>query len=209
MGYDRYGAQGGDWGSSISRRLAQHVPGRAAGLHLNMPMAFASRKDGPLTPDDEAVYAALLRFRDAEGGYSHEQATKPQTLGYGLVDPPAAQWLDPGEVPELDGLRRSPRERAAPRRAARQHLGVLAHRLGGLIGPAVLGELAPNHRDPVGVPTGCSMFPKEIMPAARSAVERRFTDLRYWNELDRGGHVALEQPELFVEELRRFFRLVR
>jgi hypothetical protein len=65
-------------------------------------------------------------------------------------------------------------------------------------------------RDTVEVPTGCSMFPKEIMRFSRSLVERRFTDLRYWNELERGGHfAALEQPDLFVDELRAFFRLVR
>jgi hypothetical protein len=65
-------------------------------------------------------------------------------------------------------------------------------------------------RAPIAVPTGCSMFPGEIMKTSRSLVERRFTDLRHWNELDRGGHfAAFEQPELFVDELRRFFRLVR
>ena len=211
LGYDRYGAQGGDWGSSISSSLAQHVPERVAGLHLNMPMAFASRKDGPLTPDDEAVYAALLRFRDAEGGYSHEQATKPQTLGYGLVDSPAAQcgwilekfqsWTDCDGHPE----------NVLHRDELLDNISVYWLTASGASSARLYWEsFARTRRDPVGVPTGCSMFPKEIMPAARSAVERRFTDLRYWNELDRGGHfAAFEQPELFVEELRRFFRLVR
>ncbi len=63
---------------------------------------------------------------------------------------------------------------------------------------------------PVAVPTGCSIFPKEIFPISRRWAERRFSDLRYWNELDRGGHfAAFEQPTMFVDELRAFFRLVR
>jgi pimeloyl-ACP methyl ester carboxylesterase len=67
----------------------------------------------------------------------------------------------------------------------------------------------PN-ADTIGVPTGCSIFPKEIVRTSRRWAERRFTDIRYWNELDRGGHfAAFEQPELFVQELRSFFRLVR
>jgi pimeloyl-ACP methyl ester carboxylesterase len=211
LGFERYGAQGGDWGSSVSTSLAQHVPDRIIGLHLNMPMAIPSRKDGPLSPDDEEVMAALLRFREHEGGYSHEQATRPQTLGYGLVDSPAAQcawiiekfrvWMDCDGHPE----------NVLTRDELLDNVSIYWLTASGASSARLYWQSFNRYnRDPVTVPTGCSIFPKEIMPVSRSAVERRFTDLRYWNDLDRGGHfAAFEQPELFVDELRAFFRLVR
>ena len=211
LGYERYGAQGGDWGSSVSTSLAQHLPDRILGLHLNMPIAIASRRDGPPSPEDERVYAALVRFREVEGGYSHLQATRPQTLGYGLVDSPAAQcawiiekfmvWTDCDGHPE----------NALTRDELLDNISVYWLTASGASSARLYWESFNRfNREPVVVPTGCSVFPKEIMPASRAAVERRFTDLRYWHELDRGGHfAAFEQPDLFVDEVRAFFRLVR
>jgi pimeloyl-ACP methyl ester carboxylesterase len=211
LGYDRIGAQGGDWGSSVSTSLAQHVPDRIIGLHLNMPLAIPSRKDGPLSPEEEELIAALFRFRDVEGGYSHQQATRPQTLGYGLVDSPAAQcawiiekfkvWMDCDGHPE----------NVLGRDELLDNVSVYWLSASGASSARLYWESFNRfNREPVTVPTGCSIFPKEIMPRARSAIERRFTDLRYWNELDRGGHfAAFEQPEAFVDEVRAFFRIVR
>jgi len=157
------------------------------------------------------VYAALARFRELEGGYSHQQATRPQTLGYGLVDSPAAQcawvlekfkvWMDCAGHPE----------HVLTRDELLDNISVYWLTASGASSARLYWESydQPNQK-PVTVPTGCSIFPKEIVRTSRSAVEHRFTDLRYWNELDRGGHfAAFEQPELFVDEVRTFFRIVR
>ena len=119
--------------------------------------------------------------------------------------------VDPREVHELDN--RGHPEHALTRDELLDNISLYWLTASGASSARLYWESFGNlarSTEPVGVPTGCSIFPKEIMPVARSAVERRFTDLRYWNEVDRGGHfAAFEQPELFVEELRRFFRLVR
>ena len=139
----------------------------------------------------------MAHYRDRGAGYSKQQSTRPQTLGYGLVDSPAGQcawivekfwaWTD------CDGASRE-------RRSRRDELldNVMLYWLpgtGASLGPALLGELRRRERDPVTVPAGCSIFPKEIFRPSRRWAEPRFTDLRYWNELDRGGHfAAFEQP---------------
>jgi pimeloyl-ACP methyl ester carboxylesterase len=219
LGYDRYGAQGSDWGTSVSVSLAQQDPGHVAGIHLTPPLA----PPDPATLDDltEAERAALADLEEAgdwESGYSQEQATRPQTVGYGLVDSPAAlcawiiekfwSWTDCDGHPEnvltrdelLDNLMLYwlPATGASAGRlyweSIRQVDRVLA-------GPVT---------DRVEAPTGCSIFPRELQRPSRRWAERRFVDIRYWNEPPKGGHfAAFEQPELFVEEVRAFFRLVR
>jgi pimeloyl-ACP methyl ester carboxylesterase len=209
--YGRYGAQGGDWGSPITAHLGIIDGDHVAGIHLNMPIALPGRDQGVLSAEDEAVLADLIRFRDEEGAYSHQQATRPQTLGYGLVDSPAAQccwilekfraWTDCDGHPE----------NALTRDEMLDNISIYWLTGSGASSARMYWEsFGRVARDTVEVPTGCSMFPKEIMRFSRSLVENRFTDLRYWNELDRGGHfAAFEQPGLFVDELRAFFRLVR
>jgi pimeloyl-ACP methyl ester carboxylesterase len=164
-----------------------------------------------LTADEQQALADYAHHRKVGVGYSKEQSTRPQTIGYSLVDSPVGQaawilekfqmWTDGGAVPDdvidrdtlLDNvmLYWLPATGASSARLYWESF----------VRPSL--DLVP-------VPTGVSVFPKEIFRFPRRWVERRFTDLRYWNELDRGGHfAALEQPELFVEELRTFFRLVR
>jgi pimeloyl-ACP methyl ester carboxylesterase len=212
LGYRRYGAQGGDWGSMITAAIGAQHPERVAGIHLTMPVAPQRQGDETeLSPTEQAGLAAYAQHRKTGAGYSRQQSTRPQTLGYGLVDSPAGQaawilekfwaWTDCRNVPE-DAVSRDqlldnvmlywlPATGASSARLYWESF--------------VRPELVPVH-----VPTGCSIFPKEIMRFPRAWVEQRFTDLRYWNELDRGGHfAALEQPDSFVDELRSFFRLVR
>ena len=219
LGYDRYGAQGSDWGTSVSVSLAQQDPGHVAGIHLTPPLAPPDPATlGDLTEAERAALADLEEAGDWESGYSQEQATRPQTVGYGLVDSPAAlcawiiekfrSWTDCDGHPEnvltrdelLDNLMLYwlPATGASAGRlyweSIRQVNRVLA-------GPVT---------DRVEAPTGCSIFPKELQRPSRRWAEQRFVDIRYWNEPPRGGHfAAFEQPELFVEEVRAFFRLVR
>ena len=136
--------------------------------------------------------AAQQHYRDRDSGYSKQQSTRPQTLGYGLVDSPAGQaawilekfwaWTD------CDG---HPENVAHPRRAARQRDALLAHRNRRVVGAPVLGELqhaaalASRQSRPAS-----RIFPKEIIRPSRRWAEKRYTDIRHWNELDRGGHFA-------------------
>lgn len=212
LGYSRYGAHGGDWGSIITPYLANAAPERLAGIHLTMPVA--RQPEGDSTELGERERAGLARtgeFRERGTGYSTQQRTRPQTLGYGLADSPAGQcawivekfyaWADceghPENVFSRDQLLDNVMLYWLPDAAASSaRIYWESFR-----GPPL---------DEVGVPTGCSRFPMELSQPPRHWVERRFTDLRYWNELDRGGHFAsMEQPTVFVDELRKFFRLVR
>jgi len=216
LGYTRYGAQGGDWGSAVTSALARHHPDPLAGIHLNMPVvSFGGLDMSDLTDGEQASLASLADYQKRESGYSTQQSTRPQTLGYGLADSPAAQcawivekfraWTDCNGDPESVLTRDELLDNVmlywlngAGASSARLYWESFDAGFGG------------SGSGPVDVPTGCSIFPKEIIRLSRRWAETGFSDIRYWNELDRGGHfAAFEQPELFVRELRSFFRLVR
>jgi pimeloyl-ACP methyl ester carboxylesterase len=219
LGYERFGAQGSDWGTSISTRIAQQAPDRVVAIHLTPPLA----PPDPATFDDltERERAALADLDHAaawDSGYSKVHATRPQTLGYSLADSPAGlcawiveklrAWTDCDGHPE-NALTRDeilddvmlywlPRTGAS---SARLYLESIAQ---------VNEWISGTATDVVTVPTGCSIFPKELQRPSRRWVQKRFVDIRYWSEPDRGGHfAAFEQPGLFVDEVRAFFALVR
>jgi pimeloyl-ACP methyl ester carboxylesterase len=217
--YGRYGAQGSDWGTSISASIAQQDPAHVAGIHLTPPLAppDAATFDD-LTERERAALASLEHSGEWESGYSQEHATRPQTIGYALVDSPTAlcawiiekfwAWTDcdghPENVLTRDELLGSlmlywlPRTGASSARLYWESIRQVNEWISGSV------------HDTVVVPTGCSIFPKELQRPSRRWAEKRFPDIRYWNEPDRGGHfAAFEQPELFVDEVRSFFRLVR
>jgi pimeloyl-ACP methyl ester carboxylesterase len=219
LGYDRYGAQGSDWGTSVSTCLAQLDPEHVAGIHLTPPLA----PPDPATLDDltereRAALASLEHSAEWDSGYSREHSTRPQTIGYALVDSPAAlcawiveklwAWTDcDGRLDNvlsrdqvLDNLMLYwlPRTGASSARLYWESMRQVEEWISGSVS------------DSVDVPTGCSVFPKELQRPSRRWAERRFRDIRYWNEPAKGGHfAAFEQPELFVDEVRAFFRLVR
>ncbi len=215
LGYPRYGAQGGDWGSAVTTQLGRVDAAHVVGIHLNMPVvAPSSFILDDLTDAESTALADMARHQKEGTGYSKQQATRPQTIGYGLVDSPAAQcawiiekfqaWTDCDGHPEsvltrdelLDNvmLYWLPATGASSARLYWQSFEGSGREAGAT----------------VDVPTGCSIYPKEILRISRRWAESRFTDIRWWNELDRGGHfAAFEQPELFVSELRSFFRLLR
>jgi pimeloyl-ACP methyl ester carboxylesterase len=219
LGYRRYGAQGGDWGTSIATSLAQRHPGRLAGIHLTPPLAPPDPATlGDLTERERAAVASLQHAAEWDSGYSQEQATRPQTIGYALVDSPAAlcawivekfwAWTDcdghPENVLSRDELLDNVMLYWLP------GTGASAARLYWESIRRVNQWISGSVDDTVAVPTGCSIFPKELQRPSRRWAERRFRDIRYWNEPAKGGHfAAFEQPELFVNEVRSFFRLVR
>jgi len=213
LGYDRYGAQGGDWGSLITSALGTGAPENLVGIHLTMPLAERppEAEAQPLTESEKAAFAARETFQKLGTGYSSEQSTRPQTIGYGLLDSPSAQctwivekfwdWTDCAGHPENV--------------ISRDRLldNVMLYWLpgNGASSARLYWESFKRRRmDEVPVPTGVTQFPQELVRLPRHWIERRYTDLRHWSEPKTGGHFAsLEQPEVFVDELRTFFRPLR
>jgi pimeloyl-ACP methyl ester carboxylesterase len=219
LGYARYGAEGSDWGTSISSLVGQRDRERVLGIHLTPPLAPPDPSTlDDLTERERAALDDLERAARWESGYSSEQATKPQTIGYALVDSPVAlaawviekfwSWTDHDGDIELVLTRDElldnlmfywlPRTGASSARLYWESIG------------QVNAWISGTATDVIDVPTGCSIFPKELQRPSRRWAERRFIDIRYWNEPAHGGHfAAFEQPDLFVDEVRSFFRLVR
>jgi pimeloyl-ACP methyl ester carboxylesterase len=212
LGYARYVAQGGDWGAMVTTSIGQQDSEHCAGIHLNMPIAIPDPETmGNLTEREQSALAGFAHYNEWDSGYSKQQSTRPQTLGYGLVDSPAGQaawilekfwaWTDCDGHPENV--------------LTRDEL------LDNVMMYWVNGNAASSARlywesfrnpslDPVAVATGCSIFPKEIMRTSRRWAERRYKNIVHWSELDKGGHfAAFEQPEAFVGELRACFRHMR
>ncbi|HLN18447.1 MAG TPA: alpha/beta fold hydrolase [Acidimicrobiales bacterium] len=212
LGYARYGAQGGDWGAAVTTSIGAQDAEHVAGIHLNMVIAAPGREDREdLSEREEAALASLTHYADWDSGYSKEQSTRPQTIGYSLVDSPVGEcawilekfwsWTDTDGDPVgalgadriLDNVMLYWLS-ASGASSARLYWESFRSMTGGA----------------VAVPTGASIFPKEIFRPSRRWAERRYENIVFWEELDRGGHfAAFEQPELFVEQVRAFFRLVR
>ncbi|MBS0482511.1 MAG: epoxide hydrolase [Proteobacteria bacterium] len=212
LGYDRWVAQGGDWGSVVTTEIAvQHLPG-CCGIHLNMPLGRPTADDlASPGPAELKALGALKHYKDWDSGYSKQQQTRPQSLGYGLVDSPAGlagwifekmwAWTDNAGSP-FDALNRD------------QILdNIMLYWLPGTGASSArlywesFARFVPR---PIALPVAVSAFPKEILPAPRKWAERNYKRLVHWGEMDKGGHFAAwEQPEAFVRELRTAFALMR
>ena len=215
LGYTRYGAQGGDWGSMISHGLGIVDPAHCAGIHVNMvvagpPAGIANPLEG-LSERELADLADAKRIQDEEMGYFRLQSTKPQTLGVGLNDSPAglAAWI-------VEKFRRwSDCNGNVESVFSKDQLlaNVTLYWVTGTITSStrlyrearLAGIDVSNHA----VPLGCALFPKELIRSPRRWVESHF-DVRQWTEMPRGGHfAAMEEPELLAADVRRFFRSLR
>ncbi len=215
LGYTRYGAQGGDWGAQIATRLAALDPEHCAALHLNMPIAAPPPEPLPVTEEEQAGLAAMAAFQRDEGAYAQLQGTKPDTLGMALNDSPAGllswivekfrTWSDCDGDPENCFTRDQVITNVmlywvTQTIASSARLYWETMHSGALMDPPEF----------VTVPTGVARYPKEeVLRFPRSWVEQRY-NVTHWAVMPRGGHfAAMEQPELFVEDLRTFFRTVR
>ncbi len=212
LGYERYGAQGGDWGAGVTRHLAQRHPSHVVGIHLNMVVVTPDPETmDDLTDRERSALESMGHYAQQDSGYAREQSTRPQTVGYGLVDSPAAQcaWIvekfwswtdsdgDPLNVLTRDELLDNVMMYWLP------GAGASSARL-------YWESFTTGARDPVTVPAGCSIFPREIIRPSRRWAEKDFSDLRWWDEPEKGGHfAAFEQPAIFTEQVRSFFRSVR
>ncbi len=211
LGYDRYGAQGGDWGSAITTALGANDPEHCAAIHVTLAMKARPKLDGELSPAELHAIERAKHYLDWDSGYSKQQATRPQTLGYGLVDSPAGQaawilekfwaWTDCRGHPE----------NVLTRDELLDNVMLYWVPATGASSARLYWESFNRGPSPtVSVPTGFAVFPGEIVPPVRSWVEESYTDIRHWTEHDKGGHfAAFEVPDAFVADLRQFFQLIR
>lgn len=215
LGYDRYGAQGGDWGAIITNNIAVLDAKHLAGIHLNMPLAFPPAEGMEGLSESELADMADYQDFDTNGtGYQKIQGTKPQSLGFGLNDSPAGllawitekfhAWTDCGgdleSAVDRDRLLTNVMVYWVTETITSSTRLYYETFKSGRVG--VLG-------DRIEVPTGVARFPKEIMRFPRKWVEGRY-NVTHWTDMPKGGHfAAMEQPELFIEDVRKFFRTLR
>ena len=212
LGYPRYLAQGGDWGSLVTAALARQDIAHCRGIHLNMVAVPPDKDSLDLTDQEKAALVSLQFYQDWDSGYSKIQATRPQTLGFALADSPGGQaawilekffaWTDCGGHPENV--------------LSRDELldNIMVYWLNGAGASSArlywhsFGRIDSNTHS-VSQPMGASIFPKEIIRTSRCVAERVYTNIVHWNELDRGGRfAAFECPMVFAEEIRNCFRMV-
>ena len=216
LGYDRYVAQGGDWGAMITQNMGMTETTHCAGIHINMPIVAPDPETmDSLTPQEQSALEGMTFYSEWDSGYSKQQSTRPQTLAYGLADSPVGQmawimekfyaWTDC----EKNGVKHP------------EHVLNKDEMLDNVMFYWLTNSAASSARlywesfnkpnmEPITMPVGCSMFPREIFRTSRRWAEKRFTNLIYWNELEKGGHfAAFEQPQQYLEEVRNCFRSLR
>jgi len=213
LGYERFGAQGGDIGSFVSANLGARHPDRVVGVHLNMVVTDPPPGQTEFDEREQRALDRLRAFRTDGSAYSHQHRTRPQTLGYGLTDSPAGQaaWIlekfaawsdcdgDPVAALGIDRLL--------------DDVSVYWFTGTATSSARMYWEMAraPEERTPrVDVPAGVSLFPHEIFLPPRTWVQRQLTDLRTWREHDSGGHfAAMERPAELVADVRELFGPLR
>ena len=212
LDYPRFIAAGSDWGTSISTSIALQQPHRVTGLHLVPPLVAPNLDAGNLTTTEQTALRDLDARSRHGSGYSAVHGTRPQTIGYALLDSPTglaawigeklATWTDQTS----DGLSREQildnlslywftRTAASSARLYWESIDEIS------------SWFTSATTDTIDVPTGCAVFPAEVPRPSRRWVERRFTNIVNWNEPHRGGHFgAWEEPDLFVDGLRNTAR---
>jgi pimeloyl-ACP methyl ester carboxylesterase len=216
LGYERFGAQGGDWGSFITSRLAHSYGDRLIGIHLNyLPLRRDHKMVADPTPDEQKYFEELAGWLKEGTGYQWIQGTRPQTLAFALSDSPAGlaawiiekfrAWSDCGgdleSVFTKDAL------------LGNISLYWFTNAIGSSFWPyyaRMHGPWPVPDNGTITVPTGYSEFPREILHPPRSLAKRTYTDIRRWTVMPRGGHfAAMEQPEALAREIRELFRPLR
>ena len=214
LGYGRYIAQGGDWGAGVSSWMAKQQPAGLIAVHLNLPILFPPPPppSGGYTAGEQAALTQLERYSTDASGYASIQGTRPQTLGYGLADSPIGQamWIyekfqgwsdnkgDPAEAISVDHMLDDITlywltDTAAS--SARLYYESFRKDFG---------------RMPLDLPVAVSIFKGDSFTPPKVWADQTYSKLFYWNEVPKGGHfAALEQPELFVAELRKSFAQMR
>lgn len=212
LGYDRWVAQGGDWGAHVTTWLGKQKPAGLAAIHLNLPTLSPPPLEGTPTAEEKAAIAELKAFFRAGAGYGSIQETRPQTLGYGLVDSPAGQatWIYEKFTDWTDSNRNP--ESVISRDAMLDDIMLYWITATAASSARLYAENPGKQtaRQVVDIPVGVSVFPGEIYRPPRIWGERTYPKLFYWNRVAKGGHfAAFEQPALFTAELRACFASIR
>ena len=216
LGYGRYVAQGGDWGSLVTSSMGVTETDHCAAIHINMPIVAPDPDTmDSLTPVELRALEDMGVYDSQRSAYAKQQSTRPQTLAYGLADSPSGQlawvlekfwdWTDCGE-----GCEQHPETILSRDELIDNVMIYWLNNAAASSARLYWESFAKPSLDPIDIPVGCSIFPKELFRCSRRWAEKRFSQLIYWNELDKGGHfAAFEQPEIFVRELQNCFSKVR
>jgi pimeloyl-ACP methyl ester carboxylesterase len=225
LGYTRYVAQGGDVGAAVTDAMGRQAPEGLLGIHVNLLALAIALKDvlPAQTEQERAAHNALKTFTTDGFGYFLEQTTRPQTIGYSLLDSPVglAAWMLDHDTDSYYKISRAFVAGEPVGNLTRDNIldnitlywltgtGASAARWYWENGQAI-ARAAGKAPPPVSVPFGFTTFPGEIFAAPRSWVETVYPDIAYFNEVDRGGHFAAwEEPALFTSEVRAAFRSLR
>jgi pimeloyl-ACP methyl ester carboxylesterase len=225
LGYSRYVAQGGDVGAGVSDAMGRQAPEGLLGIHMNLLVTALGGPQPADTEQERAAAAALAEFQATGFAYFLEQATRPQTIGYALLDSPVAlaAWMLDHDTDSYYKMSRAFVEGQPTGNLTRDHIldNITLYWLTGTgasaarsywesYGAAAVAAAAAQAPPEVSVPVSFTTFPGEIWAAPRSWVGGSYGTLTYFNEVDRGGHFAAwEEPELFATEVREAFRSLR
>ncbi|HYB29304.1 MAG TPA: epoxide hydrolase, partial [Solirubrobacteraceae bacterium] len=225
LGYNRYVAQGGDVGAAVADNLGRQAPEGLLGIHVNLLLAGLAGgypSDHP-TGEERAALDAIATFRTSGNGYLIEQNTRPQTIGYALLDSPVAlaAWMLDHDTDAYYKMSSAFLEGKPSGNLTRDHIldNITTYWLTATGASAARSywentqaavRSAGEPRPEVSVPVGFTQFPGEIFPAPRSWVQKSYPTLSYYNQVGKGGHFAAwEVPELFATEMREALRSLR
>jgi pimeloyl-ACP methyl ester carboxylesterase len=227
LGYTRYIAQGGDLGAIVADAMGRQAPEGLVGIHMNLLVTTLGAPTPPPgdTEEERAALDAIKTFTTTGFGYFLEQSTRPQTIGYALLDSPVAlaAWMLDHDTDSYEKISRAFLEGQPSGNLTRDHIvdnitlywltgtGASAARWYWELGQAQAKALAAGQAPPeVSIPVGFTTFPGEIFRAPRSWVQTSYPNLIHFNEVDKGGHFAAwEEPELFAAEMRAAFSSLR
>ena len=222
LGYGRFVAQGGDVGASVTDAMGRQAPPGLAGIHLNLLVTVLAGPQPTESEQEHAAADALASFRTTGFGYFLEQATRPQTIGYALLDSPVAlaAWMLDHDTDSYHKITRAFVDDQPTGGLTRDHIldNITLYWLTGTGASAArsywesgrAAAAAAGQPPPVVVPVGFTTFPDEIFQAPRSWVERGYPTLSYFHQADRGGHFAAwEEPQLFTTEIQAAFKSLR
>jgi pimeloyl-ACP methyl ester carboxylesterase len=226
LGYSRYVAQGGDVGATLTDVMGRQAPEGLLGIHINVLVTALGGPQFPTDTDEErSAAAAIATFQASGSAYFLEMATRPQTIGYALLDSPVAMaaWMCDHDTDSYYKISRAFVDGQPAGNLTRDHIvdNITLHWLTGTgasaarsywedFGVDAVQARAGQAPPAVAVPVGFTTFPGEVWPVPRSWVQASYPSLTYFNEVDRGGHFAAwEEPELFATEIRAAFRPLR
>jgi len=225
LGYTRYVAQGGDVGAGVTDAMGRQAPDGLVGIHTNLLAPVLGARQSTDTDEERAAAGQLAEFTATGNGYFVEQATRPQTIGYALLDSPVAlaAWMIDHDTDAYYKIAGAFVDGKPSGNLTRDHIldNVTLYWLTGTgasaarsywdsYGVADAEAAAALAAQPVTVPAGYTTFPGELFRAPRSWVEHNYPTLTYFHEAERGGHFAAwEEPELFATELRATFKPLR